>query len=82
LTDYDRAIELDPTAAVAFRNRGLARERQGDLEGALADYTKAIELDPRYALADVGRARLELGSGDVASAMTDQRDDDRPVDGN
>ena len=45
-TDLDRAIELDPTLASAYRNRALALASLGDYEATLADDRKAIELDP------------------------------------
>ena len=44
--DLDRAIELDPTDAGFFRNRGLALVALGEYEAALADDRKAIELEP------------------------------------
>ena len=48
------AVVLSTQAAVAqsaddFYNRGLAKQRSEDYQGAIADYTKAIEIDPQYA---------------------------------
>src|SRR5713226_3152593 len=48
---YNEAIRLKPDYADAFNNRGNARYRKGDLEGALQDYTEALRLRPDYALA-------------------------------
>ena len=41
ISDYDRTIEIDPKYAIAYLNRGNARDEKGDLEGAIADYTAA-----------------------------------------
>jgi len=54
IENYTEAIRLKPDYAIAYNNRGLARERLEDYEGAIskrsaercADYTQAIRLDP------------------------------------
>jgi len=37
IADYDLAIAFDGSAAVAYYNRGLARQRKGDSAGAIRD---------------------------------------------
>jgi tetratricopeptide (TPR) repeat protein len=49
MADYDLAIRLNPSDTIAFKNRGLARGNQGDLDGAIADYNNAIRLNPEFA---------------------------------
>ena len=48
-------IQLEPDTAVYYRNRGVAHNKLGQYETAIADYTKAIQLDPEYALAFYNR---------------------------
>ncbi|MDQ3010635.1 MAG: tetratricopeptide repeat protein, partial [Acidobacteriota bacterium] len=36
--DYDLAIATDPHLATAYHNRGFARRRQGNPDGARSDY--------------------------------------------
>jgi len=43
--DFDRAIELNPKYANAYRNRGSARNAIGDAEGAAADRERAKQLE-------------------------------------
>jgi tetratricopeptide (TPR) repeat protein len=44
IADFDKAIELDPTLAKAYFNRGFAYNRKGDKEQARADLDKCIEI--------------------------------------
>jgi tetratricopeptide (TPR) repeat protein len=46
LPDLDHVIANDGTDAIAWANRGVAKSRLGDFEGAIADCTRAIELAP------------------------------------
>jgi tetratricopeptide (TPR) repeat protein len=48
ITNYNRAIELNPNFADAYNHRGIAYHNLGQLKQAVADYTKAIELKPNY----------------------------------
>jgi tetratricopeptide (TPR) repeat protein len=63
ITEYDRAISLDPKLAEAYLNRGKARRAGGDLDGAIADYEVAAELDPGVAAnnRDITQAYLNRG---------------------
>jgi hypothetical protein len=48
MTDFDKAVDLDPLYAKAYYNRGCAHYRKGELAKAIADYRKTISLEPRY----------------------------------
>ena len=47
IASFTKAIELKPTWAEAYLQRGYARRMHGALDLALEDYDKAAELDPR-----------------------------------
>ena len=49
------AIRLKPDFSQAFNNRGQARQRKGDLDGALEDYNQAIQLKPENGFAFYNR---------------------------
>jgi len=75
-----RAIEIDPYAAFAHDNLGLARCQGGKVEEGLAEIKKAIELDPNnvmfmtdlcYAYATAGRSSDSRKI--LARVETDQR---------
>ena len=72
ITDYTKAIELDPKDAVAFNNRGEAKIVKGDgVDGAIADYSKAIELDPKYPNAYYSRGKVKMAKRDWDGAIAD-----------
>lgn len=60
-----------PRDAKTYNNRGLARDRKGDLAGAIADYDRAIELDPKCGTAYLNRGIARARKGDLAGAITD-----------
>jgi tetratricopeptide (TPR) repeat protein len=45
IQNFDRAIELNPKYANAYRNRGAARKAAGDAPGAAADLERAKQLE-------------------------------------
>lgn len=59
------------TTAREYCNRGVAREKKGDLKGALADYSRAIELNPENATAHNNRGLLKMAKGDLEGALAD-----------
>jgi tetratricopeptide (TPR) repeat protein len=78
IRDFDEAIRLDPTFALAFNHRGNAWEDKGDLDRAIRDYTEAIRLglkDVRLARKDpsvfVNRANLWQVKKEYAKALAD-----------
>src|SRR5262249_24911338 len=69
--DYDKAIatlseaiRLDPTSALALRNRGDAYANKGDNDRAIADFSEAIRLDPKSALTLSNRGVAYANKGD------------------
>ncbi len=47
IADYSRTIELKPNEAAAYYNRGLAKQRRGDIPDGDADVAAARKLNPR-----------------------------------
>jgi len=48
LSFYQRAIELDPSYAVAYNDLGVVLEAKGSNDAAKEAYSKAIEVNPNY----------------------------------
>ena len=71
ISDFDKAIRIDPAFSDAFLNRGFALGKQGDLNGAIDSFTAAIREDPRNADAYLNRAFTWMGKRDAASATAD-----------
>jgi tetratricopeptide (TPR) repeat protein len=54
-----------------FSRRGVAKEKKGDLVGAIADYSKAIDLDPKDTIAYFNRGGAKQMKGDLDGAIAD-----------
>jgi lipoprotein NlpI len=57
--------------ASAFNNRGIAYNRKGDYEHAIADYNEAISLDPNHVSAYNNRGAAYVHRGDYDRAIVD-----------
>lgn len=68
---FTKAIELDPSFALAYSNRGWAHIKLGEYEQAIADCSRAIELDPNLAIAYSNRGWAHIELGDYEQAVTD-----------
>jgi tetratricopeptide (TPR) repeat protein len=55
ITDFTQAISLDPTFAMAYKERGNTYLNLTEYQKAIADFTQAISLDPTYTFAYVNR---------------------------
>jgi tetratricopeptide (TPR) repeat protein len=73
LPAVEKALELDPTIADAYRLRSSVRFNDRDTAGALSDLNRALELDARNVEALLGRGYIKGESGDYAGAMADLR---------
>ena len=59
VADANRAIALNPNAAIAYNDRAVAYERQGFRNWAIADYRAALRANPALQLARDGLSRLD-----------------------
>ena len=55
--------EADVQNAITYFDRGLAKQRKGDLDGAMADYNQAIKLNPKDANAYNNRGNVKSDEG-------------------
>jgi tetratricopeptide (TPR) repeat protein len=68
-------LELAPSDARSYRERGVLAYRSGDLDGAIADLDRAIQLDPKFSAAYIDRGivlyrkqRFDQAYADIAHA--------------
>ena len=65
VSDYSKAIEISPSLAVAYQNRGSAYYQKGQIDAAMPDYNKAIELNPGFSTAYQDRGEYISKPGPV-----------------
>jgi TonB family protein len=68
---YARAIEAAPRDARAYKHRGLAHAKLGNVQQAYEDLTKAIALDPQDAVAYNQRGIASFAAGNIQAALKD-----------
>ena len=71
IQDYDQAIRLDPSSALAYNNRGRTQHLKGEYELAIKDYGEAIDLDSDYPLAFYNRGLARFDQGLFIGAVPD-----------
>jgi tetratricopeptide (TPR) repeat protein len=71
LTSIAASTGIAQTTAREYCNRGVARQRKGDLNGALADYSRAIQLNPEDGTAYNDRGLVKMAKGDLDGALAD-----------
>lgn len=71
LPDYDHAIELDPSSAIALNNRAWAYYKIGRTQKALRDVERSIQLQPSSAHAHDTRAHIYQMTGNQVKALAD-----------
>jgi Flp pilus assembly protein TadD/V8-like Glu-specific endopeptidase len=71
ISQFDRAIQIDPQEATAYYYRGLCKQNLQDLPAALADLNQAIQLNGNNAFFYMFRGGLFANLKDVAKMEAD-----------
>ena len=71
ISEYTKAIKINPNYESAYGNRGGSYANRGDLPNAISDYTKAIELNPNDVMNYYNRGTVYKDKGDLAQAVSD-----------
>ena len=71
ISDFTKAIEIDPKFVRAYVNRGEARIDVHDLQGAILDFNQAIVIDPEMADAYYSRGYTKILLGQKQSGCKD-----------
>ena len=71
ITDFDTAISLNSSHALAHHFRGMAHHLKGDYDKAISDYDNAIQYDPSYAPSFINRAEAFCELGDFGNSADD-----------
>lgn len=70
ISDFTKAIQLDPQYVAAYNNRGVVYKKQGKYDLSIADFATAIQINPQFAGAysNRGLAYCSLGKKNLAKA--------------
>lgn len=71
ITDYNKAVELNPKEPDIYFSRGLAYFNKQSYTPAIADFDKVIELDPKEAMAYFKRGNALEKTGNFEKALAD-----------
>ncbi|MEK6809775.1 MAG: tetratricopeptide repeat protein [Nanoarchaeota archaeon] len=71
ISDYNKALQIDPNYAIAYNNRGVAKMHLGDFKGAISDYNKALQIDPGSPAIYNNRGIAKENLGDLIGAISD-----------
>ena len=71
ISDFTKAIEIDPNDDISYLNRGVARLRLEKYYDAISDFTKSIEINPNYAKSYFNRGNAKYELDDEAGAISD-----------
>lgn len=73
MSDFNKAIELNPKNVYAYINRGVVYYGLGKYTDAISDYNKAIELNPKCAEAYLNRSLANAKLGKKEDSKRDLR---------
>jgi TonB family protein len=72
IEDFNSAISIEPSYALAYSARGLSQWRLKEPDKAVADYDKAIQLNSQDSYAYANRAIVKFYKADYKGALIDQ----------
>ncbi|OGX18536.1 MAG: hypothetical protein A3K83_07595, partial [Omnitrophica WOR_2 bacterium RBG_13_44_8b] len=70
ISDYNKAIEIDPGYPNVYNNRGIAYLKKGNLDQALFDCNKAIQLNPKSSFFYFNLGNVYKSKGNATSAIS------------
>lgn len=68
---WNHVLQLDPDNYLAYYNRGVLNQDQGNLADAIADYNFSVKLNPEYLEAYYNRGVSHESQGHFAAAIED-----------
>lgn len=71
ITDFTKAIELEPDNLEHYNQRGTPHHKTGEYEKAIADFTKAIELGPQHPDCHIERGYVYYKMGKYQEMIQD-----------
>ena len=71
ISDFNKALEINPRDANAYNNRGVAYARKDQYDQAISDFNKALEINPRDANAYNNRGFTYFRKGQYDKAWED-----------
>ncbi len=71
LSDFSKAIDINPNYANAYNNRGNLYSELQKYDLALSDYSKAIDINPKFAMAYYNRGVLYYNQQKYDLALSD-----------
>jgi tetratricopeptide (TPR) repeat protein len=71
ISDYSKAVKLQPENETVYNNRGTIYYRQGKYDKAIKDFSRAVESNPSYALAFYNRGIAYYAKGALDRAVAD-----------
>ena len=71
ISDFDRAIQINPDYANAYHDRGVVYGKLGDRGQAISDFDRAVEINPKYAAAYNNRGAVYDILGKKRQAIQD-----------
>jgi tetratricopeptide (TPR) repeat protein len=71
LSDFDRAVALNPNSKDMLFNRAVTFERKGDLDSSIRDLNEVLRLEPSYPNGNYERGFVRLKQKDYDRAIED-----------
>ena len=71
ISDYTKAIKINPNLAEAYNNRGNAYLKQNNFTQAISDYIEAIKINPNLADAYYHRGLAYVNQNNFTQAISD-----------
>ncbi len=71
ITNFTKAIELNPADAKLYNYRGICRFNLRDFTNAMTDFNQAVQLSPNFANAYYMRGMCRIGLKDRKGACLD-----------